>query len=66
LKVIQEASVKTGAMLMAMNGISAKMPTVHTHSRRPRVYISGLVVRILIAFVISWLIVFAFFATVAH
>jgi hypothetical protein len=49
-----------------MNGISAKMPTVQARSRRPHVYISGLVVRILIAFVISWLIVFAFFATVAH
>ena len=51
---------------MAMNGISAKMPVVQAQSRRPRVFVSGLAVRILIAFVISWLIVFAFFATVAH
>jgi hypothetical protein len=48
---------------MAMNGISAKMPTVQPQSRRPRVFVSGLAVRILIAFLISWLIVLAFFAT---
>ena len=48
---------------MAMNGISAKVPAVSTHARRFRIPVSGLAVRLLIAFVISWLIVLAFFAT---
>jgi hypothetical protein len=54
---------KTGVFVMAMNGISAKMPAMSTHSRRFRLPVSGLAVRILIAFVISWLVVLAFFAT---
>lgn len=48
---------------MSMESISAKMPAVSTQSRRFRVPVSGLAVRLLIAFVISWLIVLAFFAT---
>ena len=48
---------------MSMNGISAKMPAVPNHSRRFHIPVSGLAVRVLIAFVISWLIVLAFFAT---
>ncbi|HLI08061.1 MAG TPA: hypothetical protein VKV40_15950 [Ktedonobacteraceae bacterium] len=51
---------------MAMNGVSAEVPAVQDRARRPRVIVSGLALRILIAFVLSWLIVFAFFATVAH
>ena len=49
---------------MAMNGISTKMEVAQaTRTRRPRVYISGMALRMLIAFVLSWLIVLAFFAT---
>ena len=48
---------------MSMDSISAKMPAVPTQSRRFRVPVSGLAVRLLIAFVISWLIVLTFFAT---
>lgn len=49
---------------MAMNGISSSISaTASTSSRRRKVIVSGLFVRLLIAFVISWLIVLAFFAT---
>lgn len=49
---------------MAMNGISAKLPAVKAPTRfRSHVLVSGLAIRLLIAFVISWLIVLAFFAT---
>ena len=50
---------------MAMNGISAKIPAVKvpTRSLRHRIFVSGLALRILIAFILSWLIVLAFFAT---
>ncbi|HET9919785.1 MAG TPA: hypothetical protein VFQ30_08100 [Ktedonobacteraceae bacterium] len=48
---------------MAMNGISAKVPAVTQHSRRFRLPVSRVALQLLIAFVISWLIVLAFFAT---
>jgi hypothetical protein len=50
---------------MATNGISAKVPAVQvsTRVRRPRIFVSGLALRLLLAFVLSWLIVLAFFAT---
>jgi hypothetical protein len=55
--------VKTGEIVMAMNGISAEVPAVQARTRRPRIIVSGLALRILIAFILSWLIVLAFFAT---
>ncbi len=49
---------------MAMNGISSPASTTaSTTTRRHKILVSGLFVRLLIAFVISWLIVLAFFAT---
>ena len=49
---------------MAMNGISSPVSTTAAAAtRRPKVLVSGLFVRLLIAFIISWLIVLAFFAT---
>ncbi|HEX6484206.1 MAG TPA: hypothetical protein VF043_35630 [Ktedonobacteraceae bacterium] len=43
---------------MSMNGISSPV-----HSRRRSLIISGLALRILIAFIVSWLIVLAFFVS---
>lgn len=49
---------------MAMNGVSAKIPAAKAPTRsRSHVFVSGLALRLLIAFVLSWLIVLAFFAT---
>ncbi len=48
---------------MATNGVTAQIESKTTTSRRSSLIISGLMIRVLIAFVISWLIVLAFFAT---
>lgn len=48
---------------MATNGVTAQIETKTTTSRGSSVIISGLMIRVLIAFIISWLIVLAFFAT---
>ncbi|HLZ59223.1 MAG TPA: hypothetical protein VKR06_19960 [Ktedonosporobacter sp.] len=47
---------------MATNGITAHKPGRTTEPRR-RIYVSGLVVRVAIALVISWLIIMAFFVS---
>ena len=41
---------------MSTNGVS-------TTTRRRNIYVSGLVIRVFIALVISWLIIMAFFIT---
>jgi hypothetical protein len=41
---------------MSTNGVS-------TTTRRRNIYVSGLVIRVFIAIVISWLIIMAFFIT---
>jgi hypothetical protein len=53
-----------GENTMATNGIAdqTKDTTPATHRRRP-LFISGLGLRLLIALVISWVIILAFFAT---
>jgi len=43
---------------MSMNGISSPV-----HSRRRSLMISGLALRLLIAFIVSWMIVLAFFVS---
>lgn len=49
---------------MATNGIAAQTQNTPPVTRRRRpIFISGLGVRLLIALVISWVIVLAFFAT---
>jgi hypothetical protein len=47
---------------MATNGIDMQIPTATT-TRRRHFRVSGLALRLLIAFVVSWLIILAFFAT---
>jgi hypothetical protein len=47
---------------MATNGIDAQPPTT-TGGRRFSWLLSGIALRLLIAFIISWLIVMAFFVT---
>jgi len=49
-------------MLMSTNGITTTHTPTET-SRRRTIYVSGLVIRVFIALVISWLIVMAFFIT---
>jgi hypothetical protein len=50
---------------MAMQGVTPPVSTTTSMTtRRHNVLVSGLFVRFLIAFIISWLIVLAFFATV--
>jgi hypothetical protein len=48
--------LKNGEVYMSANGVS-------TATRRRNIYVSGLVIRVFIALVISWLIVMAFFIT---
>ena len=48
---------------MATNGITTHASTTTIAPRRRKVIISGLVIRVLIAFIISWLIVMAFFVS---
>lgn len=61
--IIQGASSKTqiGENTMATNGITAQVSP--KTSRRRNFFISNLMFRIIIALVISWLIVMAFFIT---
>lgn len=47
---------------MSTNGIDMQVPTP-TALRRRHFRVSGLAIRLLIAFLISWLIILAFFAT---
>jgi hypothetical protein len=47
---------------MAMNGITTQRSTPAEARRRPP-YISALALRVIIAMIISWLIVMAFFVT---
>ena len=59
---IQEASTKNnGENTMATNGASTQVSSKAL--RRRNFFISGLMLRVLIALVISWLIVMAFFIT---
>ena len=49
---------------MATNGINARVPA--TATRNPRRFtwlISGLALRLLLAFIISWMIILAFFVS---
>ena len=50
-----------------MNGISTRTPVattvVDSRRRRGNIYLTGLLIRLAIALVISWLIVMAFFVT---
>lgn len=48
---------------MVTNGATAQRPSKTTTPRRRKSLISGLAIRILIALVLSWLIVMAFFVT---
>lgn len=48
---------------MITNEIRSQTQTSAAAPRRRRLYISGLVLRVCIALVISWLIVMAFFVT---
>ena len=48
---------------MSTNGISTPMQAVTASSRRRKILTYGLALRLFIAFVISWLIVLAFFIT---
>jgi len=48
---------------MATNKVTAQKSTTTVISRRRQFFISGLAVRVLIALVISWLIIMAFFVT---
>jgi hypothetical protein len=50
---------------MARNGVTSSPRTTvdSTRPRRRNLYVSGMAVRVLIALVISWLIVMAFFIT---
>ena len=51
-----------GVIFMATNGIDVQVaPATKTSTRQRKFQISGIAVRLLIAFVISWLIVMAFF-----
>lgn len=47
---------------MATNGINAQSPTT-TGNRRFSWLLSGIALRLIIAFIISWLIVMAFFVS---
>ena len=50
-----------------MNGISTQSPmaatVVDSRRRRPSIYITGFMIRLVVALVISWLIIMAFFVT---
>ena len=48
---------------MSTNGITAQATHTTTATRRRQFAISGIVLRVLIALIISWLIVMAFFVT---
>ncbi len=48
---------------MATNKVTTQKSTTTVISRRRQFFISGLAVRVLIALVISWLIIMAFFVT---
>jgi hypothetical protein len=48
---------------MAMNGINAQVSATTGSQRRIAWVVSGIALRLLIAFVISWLIVLAFFVS---
>ena len=48
---------------MAMNRMTTVESTTTTVTQRRHTHVSGLAVRVLIALVISWLIVMAFFVT---
>lgn len=48
---------------MSTNGISGQYPAISVVPRRRNLFISSLAFRILIAFIISWIIVLAFFVS---
>ena len=48
---------------MSTNGIGTQIQTASISSRRRKLLTSGLALRLFIAFVISWLIILAFFVT---
>lgn len=48
---------------MAMNGITTPRSTSPAEARRRSPYISAFALRVIIAMIISWLIVMAFFVT---
>ena len=48
---------------MSTNGIGTQVHTASLRSLRRRILTSGLALRLFIAFVISWLIILAFFVT---
>ena len=48
---------------MATNGINARISPVSKTQRRLTWLVSGIAVRLLLAFVISWLIILAFFVS---
>ncbi len=48
---------------MATNPMTTSRSTATTLQPRRRIFVSGLAVRVLIALVVSWLIVMAFFVT---
>lgn len=56
------AMFSNGVLFMATNGIDMQV-TTRTTTRRRNFHISGLAIRLLIAFLVSWLIILAFFAT---
>jgi hypothetical protein len=65
--MIQEAAyiLIDGENAMTANGLTASVQASASSlpPRRRRFFISGLALRLLIAFILSWLIVMAFFAT---
>ena len=55
---------QVGVCIMATNGINARVPaTVTGNSRRFAWLVSSLALRVLIAFIISWMIILAFFVS---
>jgi hypothetical protein len=61
--MFQEHIEKMEQNHMSTNGISTPAQAVTTSSRRRKILTYGLALRLLIAFVISWLIVLGFFIT---
>jgi hypothetical protein len=55
--------IQNGVYDMATNGINAQLRTTNGGQRRFAWLLSGVALRILIAFIMSWMIILAFFVS---